>query len=1165
MKFKRKLQVSLIIFILLSVCFISVFEPSFLFPVQAQSSGSNGSGIQLVQGPDQPYFQASNLTGYSEQAVADYNAYFKSNSGTSNCTLYQNNGYTVGIDISTSQLHYCANSSYSYAIIGMATTMNPLSTSLSVSGTTATYAGAWANTDLQFQAFGDELKETLINSGVYASESPSLTAYLEYAENVYYNNSMTIYANGVGYYQTSQTFTTQGKVAFNGPSNVTEFYFPTPTVYDSAGNTVTGTWHVSTSNGILVVNLLVPIGFINSASFPIYIDPSISRVQGNCRATTTSTTLTVTMGSTGSDLTQGDLEVLCFGSWNTTAITISSISQTNVNWATNGAGLQIQQTNLDTNYYYAAIYVGIIGSGATATVTLSLSGSNGIFEDIADICEYSGLAPNNFLDETAVSNDASGACVTGTTATTTQANELDIGAIMTAGYTLATPTYGNLLDGASLGYLEYITSSTWAATNGVATNTYGAYAGCIATFFAAGPTFSSGYQYVGNPNCRVDSITDVGTHRNFTAQQQAPIANNPYNDTLTEANTVSNTTSSFGNTATTDSSYTTESSLHIIGMNYTTPANAYKLYNVTARVKYSASTMNMECILVNYTTSAVIATTSNVSVTTTKGWFTASFASPPVVNASSIYLLMVVSSGTSLWTYYSSTTTGYQYAGSLSSWTATSVTSLTHTNDTNYEIYANCSIGIPNYQLGLEEQFTSVPSGYTFQQLDVSTCTWTTTDTIGLQAWTGSAWTTIENPLTVNSWNNYTSIGTYILSGTLTIKFIQETQASSTTQDTWAKDCCVLYLYNSTGAFTGTVTSVFSNIAGSAPEQQVLSRTGTSTFSNLANLLSRQSILTRSSTSLLSNLLSLLAEQQVLNRVSSSLLGNLIASLSRLFTGSRTLTSEINNLLSSVSSQTTNSRSTTSLLGSLSNTLSRSFVGSRTTSSLLNNLISSNSRQTVTNRVSTSLLNNMFQLLTEQQILSRSSTSLLGNLINSVSEQQILNRIQTSLLANLINSLTRLFTGSRTTTQTINNLSTSTSSQTTNSRLSTSLLSNILPSITRTAVYSRSVEISIFSNTFVNSITITLFPPWQPTSQSTSGGQTSGQTLPTPTSTPYIPSITITTPQGRVNIILLVVYIAIGLMIALLISTVTTRNQKKKKKRKFQQGSPYKSPLVKYT
>lgn len=480
--------------------------------------------------------------------------------------------------------------------------------------------------------------------------------------------------------------------------------------------------------------------------------------------------------------------------------TISGITQTNVAWSVAIA----EDSGVAPD---SEIWKGAVSASAGTVITVTVAGGTGTwYYELADVCEWSGLS--GVVDKTAVNaGGTSSATSTGTTAATTQTVELWIGAIsasFSSSQAQSAPTNSfTLLDGAdkslagqhvSTGYLYYVASSTGTASSGTTLANSGTNSGCIATFYASG-TSSSVTQYVNGYNSKVDSAVDVGSHSNFTAQQQAPVANNPYNDTLTEANTVANTTSSFGNTATTDTSYTTTASLTAIGMNYTTPANAYKLYNITARVKYSASTMNLECILVNYTTSAIVATTSNVSVTTTKGWFTASFASPPVVNASSIYLLMVVSAGTSLWAYYSSTTTGYQYAGSLSSWAATSVTSLTHTNATNYEIYANCSIGIPNYQLGLEENFTSIPSTYAHYQLDVSMCTQTYATAIGLQIWTGSAWTNLTASLTSNSWNNFTNVNSYVLSSTLTIKFLCQNQPNPTTQCQWAKDCAVLYIY----------------------------------------------------------------------------------------------------------------------------------------------------------------------------------------------------------------------------------------------------------------------------------------------------------------------------------------------------------------------------------
>ena len=190
--------------------------------------------------------------------------------------MFQTRGYTESIDISTSQFHYAAGSSLNYAIIGMTTNMNPAHTTISVSGPNATYTGAFVNTNLLFNAQAGELKETLTTTAIFPSSNPGLTAYLEYAENVYYTNTMTIYANHVAYHQVSGQFiTTQGRVDFNTtPDNTTIFYLPSPVVKDSSGGSVLGTYRVNVNNGILVVNILVPIAWVNTAVFPIHIDPS---------------------------------------------------------------------------------------------------------------------------------------------------------------------------------------------------------------------------------------------------------------------------------------------------------------------------------------------------------------------------------------------------------------------------------------------------------------------------------------------------------------------------------------------------------------------------------------------------------------------------------------------------------------------------------------------------------------------------------------------------------------------------------------------------------------------------------------------------------------------------------------------------------------------------
>jgi hypothetical protein len=241
---------------------------------------------------------------------------------------------------------------------------------------------------------------------------------------------------------------------------------------------------------------------------------AIARVQGNARGVSTTNTITVTMNSTPVD---GDLLVACVGSSNNVGAycTVSSITQTNVNWSTDGAGMQTQSqyssAKLDTE-----IWIGIVGSGASKTITITLSGApvNG---GVADVCEYSGLVVSSFLDKTASASGTSTNFVTGTTATTTQASELWIGSIAVYYWGQSNPINDfTLLDGAtytgggnpvSEAYLEKIVSATGTANSGTSgNNAY--YAGCIATFKAAaagGPTVKKGSSLVNTMTTMLNS------------------------------------------------------------------------------------------------------------------------------------------------------------------------------------------------------------------------------------------------------------------------------------------------------------------------------------------------------------------------------------------------------------------------------------------------------------------------------------------------------------------------------------------------------------------------------------------------------------------------------------------------------------------------------------
>ncbi len=227
---------------------------------------------------------------------------------------------------------------------------------------------------------------------------------------------------------------------------------------------------------------------------------SITLVQSNAKGTAAiaSGTFTVTLQQAP---VNGNLLILCFAGQGSTAVPyITGISQTNVTWTS-------QEVCPDSNIYQdTEIWVGVVSASAGTVITITVAGgTGGMYGEIADVCEWSGLSTSGFLDKTGYNNGAENTATgTGTTVTTTQASELWIGCTGGVGTSGADPTQTNptngftLLDGvkvatsgadySSLAYLYQIVSSTGTANSGttIAGTTY--WTGCIATFKASATT-----------------------------------------------------------------------------------------------------------------------------------------------------------------------------------------------------------------------------------------------------------------------------------------------------------------------------------------------------------------------------------------------------------------------------------------------------------------------------------------------------------------------------------------------------------------------------------------------------------------------------------------------------------------------------------------------------
>jgi parallel beta-helix repeat protein len=249
---------------------------------------------------------------------------------------------------------------------------------------------------------------------------------------------------------------------------------------------------------------------------------TISRVQGNASNAHAwpVDSLGVTLTSTPSI---GNVLIAVIGSYNSYAPDVSSISQSGVSWAR-----QVQSKSSSLYGRNVEIWAGVVSGSAPTSLTINFVNTGDVF---ADICEYTGLATSNFLDQTATASGVyATALATGTTGTTSNADELWVGGIFSVcdagnGDSDTSPTNGfTLLDGVgnvygqtkTLAYLEKIVSSTGNASSGVtggSYNTYEAYVGCIATFKASSGTVvvPSNGRYSGDGS-KQDTISYSGSN-----------------------------------------------------------------------------------------------------------------------------------------------------------------------------------------------------------------------------------------------------------------------------------------------------------------------------------------------------------------------------------------------------------------------------------------------------------------------------------------------------------------------------------------------------------------------------------------------------------------------------------------------------------------------------
>lgn len=236
----------------------------------------------------------------------------------------------------------------------------------------------------------------------------------------------------------------------------------------------------------------------------------ITRIQSATGSNGGATTITATLGSAP---TNGNALVAVVGTRGTSANRVTGITQTGVTWVKAIGAANASGTTTD-------IWYALNVSGAATSLTVNLAAS---LKASVVIAEYSNIAGASAVDQTAtnVSAAASNAPSTGTSPTTTVANELWIGGIdqitSANSQTFSNPTNGFVIvaqtgsTGGSAGtrersgLLEKIVSSTGTASTGATFSAATNWSGAIVTFKPSPALGMSAYRLYANQNS-----TDVG-------------------------------------------------------------------------------------------------------------------------------------------------------------------------------------------------------------------------------------------------------------------------------------------------------------------------------------------------------------------------------------------------------------------------------------------------------------------------------------------------------------------------------------------------------------------------------------------------------------------------------------------------------------------------------
>ncbi len=286
----------------------------------------------------------------------------------------------------------------------------------------------------------------------------------------------------------------------------------------------------------------------------------------------------------------------------------------------------------------------------------------------------------------------------------------------------------------------------------------------------------------------VDNSTDIGTHSNFTAQQNYDGSF----DTLTEVNIPALTTYQIHPTAFEDSSSAWQNE-----------ANTWDWNNATSAINTKKIDDFLHLLTWNNTGQGTITQvdlrvrldlTGLVSDYLTISWYVG------VTQGIGTYEVNSTNQGTDIvvpfdevtepingtWEWTDIGNLEIQLLG-----TQVSKDTITYAVD---EVWGWVSASTPNYELDLEVKWTNVDFDEPNEELCIY-CGTMGAESIILDAWNGTAWNDVLTDLS-SGWNNV-SVSTYLTSANFTIRFKGSNETGDATQDGWNIDATLLYLFTS--------------------------------------------------------------------------------------------------------------------------------------------------------------------------------------------------------------------------------------------------------------------------------------------------------------------------------------------------------------------------------